>query len=306
MKKFTAKLLLFAVMFLIYDKIFIIVANRSADAEVDKRLEYLVRGEINKDIIVIGSSRGARAIIAEQIEKETTYSAYNLCYPGSNIEFQSFILRTLLKFNDHPNVVFLVVDDDTEFLYDSTIIFRKDRLFPLVKYPYIREELAMLNGKDKFISRFLIIHRLNKANFDLRKKVYTPFDTIMNCGSMPVSWQASTKDRYFIADEREYKADKEVNDYVNSYKEIIKTCTLKKIRLVVVFPPLSRNHSKSFENRIRELSYGDVSFYVYNTENKIYRNQDYYQNGGHLLRKGAVIFTNELVKYLNELGLNKI
>ena len=57
MKKFAAKLLLFAVIFLIYDKLFIIVVNRSAETEVDKRLEYLVNGDINKDIIVIGSSK---------------------------------------------------------------------------------------------------------------------------------------------------------------------------------------------------------------------------------------------------------
>ena len=300
MMKFAAKLLLFAVIFLIYDKIFIIVANRSAEVEVDKRLEYLVKGEINKDIIVIGSSRGARDIVAEQIENETGFSAYNLCYPGSNLEFHAFILRTLVEFNDLPQVVLLVVDDDTEFLYDSTITFRKDRLYPLVKYPYIREELANLGDKDKYLSKFLILHQLNKANFDIRKKVFTPLDTIMNCGSMPISWQAKAKDRYFIADEREYNPDNEVIEYVNSYKEIIKTCSLNKIRLVVVFPPLSRSHSKSFENRIKELSDGDIHFYIYNTENQIYRNKDYYQNGGHLMRKGAVVFTDEIILFLNE------
>ena len=298
MIKFAFKLFLFTFIFLIYDKVFITISNRSAEAEVDKRLEYLVKGEINKDIIAIGSSRGARDIIAEQIEDKTGLSAYNLCYPGSNVEFHAFILRTLVKFNDIPKVLLLVVDDDTEFFYDITIPFRKDRLYPLVKYPYIREVLADLGDKDKYLSGFLILHRLNKANFDIRKKVFTPLDTILNCGSMPVSWQASTKDRYFIAEEREYKTDNEVIEYVNSFKEIIKTCSLNKIRLIVVFPPLPRNHSESFEKRIKFLSDGDAYFYVYNTKNPIYRNQDYYQNGGHLLRKGAVIFTEELIDYL--------
>ena len=39
MKKFALKLLLFAAVFLLYDKLFIIVEKRSAEAEVDKRLE---------------------------------------------------------------------------------------------------------------------------------------------------------------------------------------------------------------------------------------------------------------------------
>jgi hypothetical protein len=37
-------------------------------------------GKINKDIIFNGSSRGARDIIASQIERETGQTAYNLSY----------------------------------------------------------------------------------------------------------------------------------------------------------------------------------------------------------------------------------
>ena len=85
MVRFAKKLLLFAAIFLIFDKLFLIVANKSAEAEIDKRLEYLVNGQINKDIVVIGSSRGARDIIAGQIEEKTGLSAYNMCYPGSNV-----------------------------------------------------------------------------------------------------------------------------------------------------------------------------------------------------------------------------
>jgi len=177
MKRFALKLLLFAGLFLAFDKIFILVANSSAEAEVDKRLEYLVKGEINKDIIVIGSSRGARGIIASQIERETGLSAYNLCYPGSNVEFHEFLIRTLIEFNDPPSLILLVVDDNTEFFYDSTITFRKDRLYPLVKYPWIREELIALGDKDRFFSKFLVLHQLNKANFDLRTKTFTPLYT---------------------------------------------------------------------------------------------------------------------------------
>lgn len=302
MKKFAFKLLLFASLFLMYDKLFIIVANRSAEAEVDKSLEYLVKGEINKDIIMIGSSRGSRAIIAEQIEKKTGFSAYNLCYPGSTVEFHEFILRTLLKFNDPPKLIFFVIDDDIYFLHDEarTIIFRKDRLYPLVKYPYIREELINQGEKDKFLSKFLILHQLNKANFDIRKKRFTPIDTIMNCGSMPITWQKKGIDWQNGTDERVYTRDNEVAEKVDAYREIIKTCNLNNIELVIVFPPLHRTHSISFENRMRELSDDKVHFYIYNTENQIYRNKDYFHDRGHLMRKGAEIFTSELVDYLND------
>ena len=77
---------LFVMIFFIYDKLFIVVRTLSPVLEVDKRLELLINGGINKDIIILGSSRGARDIIAAQIENETGLSAFNLCYPGSNVE----------------------------------------------------------------------------------------------------------------------------------------------------------------------------------------------------------------------------
>ena len=91
MIKFAKKLLLFVVLFLVYDKLFIIMTHFSAEAEIDKRLEYLVNGQISKDVVIIGSSRGSRDIIAGQIKDETGLSSYNLCYPGSNVEFHDFI-----------------------------------------------------------------------------------------------------------------------------------------------------------------------------------------------------------------------
>ena len=296
-------LLLFAGVFLVYDKFFLLIAKRSAEAEVDKRLEYLVKGEINADIVFIGSSRGARAIIADQVEKETGLSAYNLCYPGSNVEFHEFLIRTMIEFNNTPKMVFLVVDDDTEFEYDNAIIFRKDRLYPLVKYSYIWKELAERVNRDKFFSRFLIINRLSKYNFDLSGKKFTPLDTIMERGSMPISWQSNINDRYLKADEGSYTREDEVKEYVDAYQEIIKTCKLHNTPLVVVFPPLLREHSASFEKRIKELGDANTHYFVYDMDNPRYRNKDYFHDGGHLIREGAEIYSNEVVEYIDSFYL---
>jgi len=300
MKKFAAKLLLFVAVFLIFDKLFIIIANLSADAEIDKRLEYLINGEINKDIIIMGASRGSRDIIASQIEKETGFSAYNLCYPGSNVEFHEFIMRALIKFNSTPRLVFLVVDDNAELLYDETITFRKDRLYPLVKYSFIRQELINIGEKDPLLSRFLILHQLNKANFDLTKKYFTPVDTIYECGSMPISWQREISNWHYDSSERIYPFKNEHAEKINAYKNIIKICNLNNINLVIVFPPSYKKPSESFEKRIRELS-GNVNYYFYDNENPIYRNKDYYYDESHLMRNGAIIFTDELNSTIKDL-----
>lgn len=301
MKKFATRLLLFVVIFLIYDKLFIILARKSAEAEVDKRLEYLVNGEINKDIIVTGSSRGSRDIIAGQIEEATGLSTYNLCYPGSNVEFHEFLLRTLVEFNEAPEILLLVVDDYTEVLFDITTNFRKDRLYPLVKYPHIWRELGEQEGKDRFFSNFLILNKLNKYNFDIRKKQFTPLDTIMDCGSMPISWQREGRSWIFEAGERIYPLEKELPEKVNTFQRMIETCHAHQITLVLVFPPNYQSPSESFENRMRELGGEGVFYCVYDKENPIYRNKDYYYDEDHLMRKAAVVFTDEVIHFLNSL-----
>lgn len=301
MIKFAKKLLLFVVLFLVYDKLFIIMTHFSAEAEIDKRLEYLVNGQISKDVVIIGSSRGSRDIIAGQIEDETGLSAYNLCYPGSNVEFHDFILQTLIRFNEPPKIVFLMVDDNEEFRDGGArILFRRDRLYPLVKYQYIWKEMAHRGYLDNDLSSFIVLQRLNKYNFDLRQKRFTPIDTIFSCGSMPCSWQKEGVDWAYDSSERLYPVEKEVPEKVSTFQNMINSCNNNGIKLIILFPPNYRSPSQSFEDKIRQLSGENASFYHYNGENPIYKNRDYYYDKDHLKRDGATIYTNELIAFLND------
>src|SRR5688572_29021938 len=111
MKKFIGTLALFGIIFFVYDKLFLPVRNQAPASEADKRLEYVIKGVMNKDIVVIGSSRGARDILAERIEDSTGYTSYNLSYPGSDVEFHAFLLESIVTFNKAPKLVLLAIDD---------------------------------------------------------------------------------------------------------------------------------------------------------------------------------------------------
>jgi hypothetical protein len=301
MKKFISTLLLFSIIFFVIDKLFIIVVYYSADTEIDKRLERLINGRFNKDIIVMGSSRGARNIIAGQMEKETSRSVYNLSYPGSDIIFHEFILKTLVTFNKSPETILLAVDDNIELLPNDQIVFRLDRLYPLIKYSYIREELANKGETNKYLSKIFMLHLLNRSNFNLKKKKFTPLDTLMNCGSMPISFQKKNIKWKFNDDERMYHAGKELKSKVDAFTNFIKICKHHGIHLVIVFSPNYQAHSKSFERRLRQLAGDEVDFFTYNTENVFYHNRNYFYDEGHLQRRGAEIFTGEIITFLNDL-----
>jgi len=143
MRKFVINCIFFFIIFFILEKSLILLRNKLPDRELDKRLEYIITGKVNSDIIVMGSSRGARDIVASQLADSLRTSAYNLSYPGSNIYFHEYLLTELLKNgNKKPKVLILVIDDPYEMEDNYSLQFRFDRLYPLVKYKSIRNTLT--------------------------------------------------------------------------------------------------------------------------------------------------------------------
>lgn len=298
MKKFIYTLLLFVTAFIILDKIFFFFIYLAPNSEVDKRLEHLITGKINKECIVLGSSRGARNIIAKQIEKGTGLSTYNLSYPGSNIEFHEFLLRSLLKFNQKPKIVLLAVDDPSELLPSESIKFRLDLLYPIVKYTYINNEL-IARGEKNYLSKILCLSRINKSNFDLRKKHFSALDTIIDCGSMPISFQRENRIFKYDTINQYYLIENELTNKVNAFTNFQQMCNNNGIKLYVVFSPNFQQHNFLFEKRIKELTNNNLGYFIYDFSNIIYKDKSYFYDEGHLQTKGARIFTDELVKFLN-------
>lgn len=305
MYKYFLRLLTLLTFFFIFDKVFVIVQNRSAKVEIDKRLEYLLKGEINKDLIILSSSTGARNIIASDIEKSTGLESFNLSYPGSDVEFHEFLLRALILFNKAPKFLVLVVDDPAELIPEGSIAFRFDRLYPLVKYKFIRDELINRGKMDEYLSRVLIVSRLNKSNFDLRGKRFSALDTIMECGSMPISFQRPEVNWQY-GEEQNYNRGIEMPEKVVALEKIVEHCNNAGIDLIVVSSPTYKEHSKSFENRIRELCGSGVHYYIFDTSSQVYKDQNYFYDMTHLMRTGAEVFTKEFVNYLIEINSQMI
>lgn len=299
MKKFLKNILIFGLIFFVLDKVFIFFIVASPEKEADKRLELLINGKINKEIIILGSSRGARNIIASEIEKKTGHSAYNLAYPGSDIEFHEFVTRTLLQFNKAPKIILLSVDYPMAFLPDSILNFRLDRLYPLVKYSYINDELVARGERNVITSNLFALSRMNKTNFDIRQKQFTALDTLYDDGSMPISFQKDGEDwRTPSTEVTPYNPEKELAVKVACFKKIVAICKKKNIQLVIIQPPLFDPMDKGFRQRLIELSDYKIPFFDYDKQNPIYENKDYYYDRTHLNRKGATIFTDEIARYL--------
>ena len=298
MKKFVKSILIFGIAFFLLDKFFIFFIITSAEKEVDKRLELVINGKINKEIVVFGSSRGARNIIASEIEKETGYSAYNLSYPGSNIEFHEFAIRSLLKFNKIPKVILLSVDYPMAFLPDSVLNFRLDRLYPLVKYSYINNELIARGEKNLLMSHLFALSRMNKYIINLKQKKFMPKDTVYSDGSMPISFQKPNENWDKAKTIKKYNSLKELKIKREAFQKIITMCKENNIRLILVSPPLLDSMDSEFKARLKLLTSNTIEILECDSQNPIYKDKNYYYDKTHLNTKGALIFTKEITLYL--------
>ena len=298
MKKFLLKVLVFAVCFFIAEKVFYIFIYVSPGLEKDKRLEKVVTGHMDKDVIILGSSRGARGILASRIEEKTGLSAYNLSYPGSNVEFHEFLLRALLEFNTAPRTVLLVVDDPVELLPAEALTFRLDRLYPLAKYDFINQEMIR-RGEKNNLSWGFALARINQRNFDLRFQRFTKLDSISVAGSMPITFQRNEELGYKKTDYI-YPVTDELDAKIEAFQQIDEYCSNNGIKLVVVFPPNLIEHNISVENRLRTLSSPNTDIFVYDTSSVAYKTKSYYYDNSHLKKNGAEVFTDEIINYLQE------
>ena len=268
--------------------------------EVDKRLQYVLEGKINKDVIIVGSSRGARNIIASDLEKNTGKTCYNLSFPGSDVTFHEFIIKTLLKFNDPPDYIVLTIDGLHQLTPSSSIKFRFDRLYPLINYDYIVEELI----KKREISssaRYVNTLRLKRSQYDFRQRVFGELDSLLDCGSMPINFQDKRLDTiYYSSKETLYseyigEESKQKIDALLSINEILME---QGVGLVIVFPPNLHPDPIGLEERIVNML--NLNGVITVPENdSIYKNPIYYYDGGHLQKNGAHHYTNYLAKELN-------
>jgi hypothetical protein len=292
MKKFLILLIVFASLFFITDKLFYWKIISLPNRELDKRLEFILEGKINKKILIFGSSRAQHNIYSDKMQVDLAKSTYNLGYRGSNIVFQLFLLEKVLKHNKKPELVLLTVDGDKEFLPEKTLQFRYDKLYPLLKYQEITMDLVQQKQISPFAS-ILYCARLGWDQFSGSKKP-THFDqwtvngtTLLTSKAIPFKAAYSRKNKY--------NKKLEIQENVEAFLKFQEICSNNKIQLMVLIPPNFGIENTEFAHRISSLI-NDKNILLLNHHKTDFESSSLFYDESHLNKKGAILYTNEIIK----------
>lgn len=299
MKRFLIHIILFGLLFFLVEKGTYFLLNNAKNNQADKRLEYVLEGQMHKDIIIFGSSIGAGNILAGEIEKVQSLTTYNLSYHGSDAVFHKFLLEALLKYNQAPKNVILVIDNPFYFK-KGALKFRNDVLKPLSKYNYINHQLIE-NQEQSYYSKFLYLGRLDKDMIRFKREKENNRNPLDDFGSQPlINLERHPLEIEVLKDNYSYEVEEPLK--VEAFKRIQQLCKENDIKLVCVFTPSFRSHNTVFIKRFKTLINKDVSsVFVYDISNPAYMNKSNYYDNAHLNYKGAKIFTFELNNYLSAL-----
>ncbi|WP_147678598.1 hypothetical protein [Algibacter pacificus] len=299
MKTFFKNITFFGSVFFVLAQCSYFILDRASSLEYDKRLEMLMEGEINKELLVFGSSRGSGNILAAQLEKETGFSSYNLSYQAANLLYQEFILKTVIAYNNPPKKIVMAIDNPAEFNGNTGMRFRNDRLFPLSKYNYINSELIN-QDKRTVLSKLLYIDRVSTNMFKTTKVNPPSLNPFESCGSRPIILKPKGELVYskVLPD---YSIHVETASYIQAFKNMQSICKKNNIQIIFVFPPNFMVFNSNFYNRFKQLMFPENKVFVYDTLNPAYKNDRYFYDVSHLTKDGAKIFTTEISQFIKSL-----
>jgi len=279
-------------LFFLIDKLSYWKIQALPEQELDKRLEWILEGKMNKDILIFGSSRAQHNLYSDAIQDSLKRTTFNLGYRGSNIDFQLFLLKTVLKHNRKPKMILLTLDDDREFLPEKTLQFRYDKLYNLVKYQEITKELIARKDFSPFAA-VLYSARLGWKQFS-KPKPMTKYENWTPAGTVLLDTIAADFDK-IKKQNIKYNTSLELPGLLGAFKEFQHICQKKGIKLHILIPPNFTTQNKEFVNRLRGLiSDENISFYAENS--LLFNDSRYFYDQSHLNKKGAILYTNEIIK----------
>ena len=270
----------------------------------------IVRGEINADILVTGSSRAQVHYDPRVISQVTGRSAFNIGINGSQTDMQVALLKTYLRHNRKPSLVIHNLDlyafQTTHEIYD-----------PAQYFPYLNEEpiyraIERVAPTEAWKWRWLPLHAY--ATQDLRFTWLVGFKALAGFQPPETNFNGFTpRNLKWTGDFERMRGSRhegvtfEIEPQgVKDLEEIPTICAANGIKMVFVYSPeyvemqaLERNRQEVFALfRTIANRYG-TPVWDY-SDSPICRERDYFYNSQHLNADGAATYSNSIAGRLRD------
>jgi hypothetical protein len=292
MKKFLITLLFFGCLFFIADKVLYLKMQSLPEREYDKRLESIILGKMNQEILIFGSSRAQHNVYSDLIEENLHLKTYNLGYRAASINFQLYLLKKVLLHNKAPKKILLTLDDDREFFLETSLHFRYDKLYPLIGCQEITNDLI----KHKELSPFAVgfysarigWNQFTKPKLPTIYDIWTPKGTVLLDSDLPQF------DKIYFKSKK-YDIKNELSERLYAFTEFQTICKKKKIQLYLLIPPNFGEQNSVFITRIRQLVVAKETKLLYQKDT-VFNNSNLFSDHAHLNKKGAIVYTKQIIQ----------
>lgn len=247
----------------------------------------------NQPGLVFGSSRANHHYVTDLLRDSLHMAFYNVGRDGQSILYDYAILQATLK-RYTPKMIILDYQDE-EFLYFPHSYERLSNLLPYARqHPEIGETVQLRSGyeKTKLLSQ---VYPFNSLLFNIIGGIFSGDQgrVAEKDGFLPLDqpFRAHNVDRNKFLDIRSVDTNK-----VKTFDAFIRLCKAKNIEIYVVmspyFEPVHNKYTQPIEDRLEQLQ---APHFNYAHFPAVVGNKIFFSDEAHLNRKGAEIFTLDLI-----------
>ena len=311
MKKFLVRFLIwFTILFLASILVDWIVSSGLRKTDIRRYAVWndIYGSEIDADLVVIGNSQAWCSYNTFIMDSMLGYNTYNLGIDGHSLHFQLIRYETYRRFNPKPKVILLNVCYFGTFSIMADEAYDREQFFPYIDDRALISQVAETKHIT-WLDRYVPLCRYFGYQKELKNGMSAFFgnkdfqDGGMHKGFRGNDYSWSSKG-----------IPKELSDshdmrLVDELERFAGECDREKIKLVFVKYPMCypvlehirnlRECDSIFETIAAKYNMPILDFYY----SDITKDSTNYYNYGHLNRKGAKLFTIELCRELDSIGI---
>lgn len=296
MSRFLKNLVLFFILILMVDIGYGLISNylfwHAHSGIIQKRV--YVSNEVDKDIVMFGSSRMAHHYVTNIIQDSLDVTCYNAGEDGQGIFLSYYYLQSLLNRYKPKLIVYdiyrfdIETDDNTKYISVLKPFSRNDAAKEVITSISPLETLKLKSS----------LYKYNSMTFNILESYLLKEKTDSNNGFQPFT-KHFNRDIDLLGDngnKKEYSIDSLKLLYLMKF---ISICKENEIPLLFFISPAYKpEHVQSF-TVIKELLQSEgVMLYDFYEDQDYALHKELFQDWSHMNYNGAVRYTNKLIPYL--------